>query len=526
MFLTVSASAKKIWFQNRRQNDRRKSKPYDPHELLGPSSSEPDSSQSSNTEDSELAKPEMSSRGEQLESQDQEVAPSEAPVEPSTGELASPSSGESETRSENRPRPDPDPDQSLNSSQTSLASLPQEPSDPEESIAVNNDCGQAKEGSEDSENLHAPETPPASAKRKRAMSDIQGGGGPRAQQPLKPNTREYKSPPSLRLSLSLDGEARVRKEGDLTPSPPRGRNALRIAMSSDGKAVIRAGNEPSPSKNRISMFSNRAPRLPGLRRSSSAVIFGTPHASSADRNKIFGRSRDPRNWESFFDTDARSALSTTPSSSQSVPSTHSSPALSGSQPRRSLTRSFSAARLNMPPPRSTTVCHPFGEKRRKLSRTVSSLGRLETSHSAGSALLELSRARTNDEDPKSSKHLHGFDECDGGDSDKENWIPGTQTSRRRRMTTSRRLPRRSILTEAYRTDGNARRSWSSVVLANHPRGTPDNDLKHGKSNAAESVSELGPEVTAFMAAARDGTSQDEDLDCIQGLLSLSQGAWR
>lgn len=151
-------------------------------------------------------------------------------------------------------------------------------------------------------------------KRKRSVSDIRGERENEQREntqitQITPTT-PTKSPPSLRLSMSFDGEAMVRQEGELTPSPPKGRSSLRIAMSSDGKAVIRGENEPSPSKNRVAMFSVRRTKMSSLRRSSSAVFPATPRAGVAEKDRAFGRSRDPRNWESFCDTDARSALST------------------------------------------------------------------------------------------------------------------------------------------------------------------------------------------------------------------------
>lgn len=309
-----------------------------------------------------------------------------------------------------------------------------------------------------------------------------------------------KSPPSLRLSFSFDGEALVRKEDEMTPSPPKGRNALRIAMSSDGKAVIRAENEPSPSKNRVAMFSVRRTKLSGLRRSSSAIF---PATGMTEKDRVFGRSRDPRNWESFFDTDARSALST-PSSSQNAP--HPPPGLFHSRSKRSVSRSVSGKhnQLSVPDSTRTPTSQSMGEKRRKLSRTVSSLGRLETERNkTTNCPSKLSKSMTS----KSKPDL----ELDPGDSDKENWVPGTRSSQVRRRTTSH-APRAAL------RESNPNRRLNLNPLTGkrnrpHPAGTQEK-VPPG----------LSAEVSAFMA--RDGGSQEDDLDCVQGLLSLSQGAWR
>lgn len=298
----------------------------------------------------------------------------------------------------------------------------------------------------------------------------------------------------------------VRKEDELTPSPPKGRNSLRISMSADGKAVIRANGEPSPSKNRISMFSARKPRAGGLRRSTSAVVLGTP-PSSLEKERSFGRSRDPRNWESFFDTDARSALST-PFSSQSTPNS----AALRSSGQRSLTRTLSARHNSLLTPPSehqgTPISQAMREKRRKLSRTVSSLGRLETGRKA---LGEKPPSTL-----KNSKTPKDDLDIEDGDSDKENWIPGTRVSQSRRRTVSHQVQRPAL------TDSNGRGNGANTKAQGRSRLPQPS---HRKGGNTKSLSGLGTDVTAFMAG-ENTASQEEDLDCIQGLLSLSQGAWR
>jgi hypothetical protein len=341
-------------------------------------------------------------------------------------------------------------------------------------------------------------------KRKRSMSDIRGEGehGQAAHTQIThiTPTTPTKSPPSLRLSMSFDGEARVRKEGELTPSPPKGSSALRIAMSSDGKAVIRGEHEPSPSKNRAAMFSVRRTKMSSLRRSSSAVFPATPRAGMAEKDRAFGRSRDPRNWESFCDTDARSALST-PNSGPNA-----SPGLFQSRSQRSLPRSASG-RHNFaahPDVTNTPISQSMGEKRRKLARTVSSLGRLETGRNKANANpSKLSK-------PIFSKSSKANTEMDPGDSDKENWVPGTRSASVRRRNTSH-VPR-PVLCDATRNRGLG-------ISTNGKRNRPHQARSQGKS------SDLSAEVSAFMAGG-SGDTQEDDLDCVQGLLSLSQGAWR
>lgn len=391
-------------------------------------------------------------------------------------------------------------ERSIQSSQTSLDSETSEA--PQQ---LNEEAAAAEPEPEPVEN---PEIPADASqlnitKRKRSVTDLRGDAS-ESQPAEKDASKDFKSPPSLRISLSFDGEAMVRKEGEMTPSPPKGRNALRISMSSDGKAVIRTDDEPSPSKNRISMFSTRKSRFAGLRRSNSAILPATPRVASSEKERMFGRSRDPRNWESVFDTDARSALST-PGSAQSAP--HSTPGLLRSQGQRSLTRSLSSRQNafanNSPSHPDTPVPLQTGDKRRKLSRTVSSLGRLESNRANALGQVSGNSLKMPKLFGNSKKNNEDF-EFHNGDSDKENWIPGTRISNVRRRTMSSNMQRPALKD----TNSKSRRSRLSQA--------------HQQRKAAP---EVDPEVSAFMTNG-SSASQEEDLDCIQGLLSLSQGAWR
>ncbi|EKV06985.1 Homeobox transcription factor, putative [Penicillium digitatum] len=469
-----------IWFQNRRQNDRRKSKPLQPHELLAPRSGMVDSSGQPLSDDNASTEPGSSSGAEQFDNDHR----AEMVSKPWHGGLLQ-FSDDSDPVIE-----DKDELELPQSTQTSIATEAAGETPP----TTQEEFSQLVNDPAENSLLQLP-------KRKRSVSDIQGEGGKEQQAAIIQHiqTTPTKSPPSLRLSMSFDGEALLRNEGELTPSPPKGRNALRIAMSSDGKAVIRGENEPSPSKNRVAMFSVRRTPMSSLRRSSSAVFPVTPRAGVAEKDRAFGRSRDPRNWESFCDTDARSALSTSTSGS------NGSPGLFQSRSQRSLPRSasgrFSLAVHGDP---NTPISQSMGEKRRKLARTVSSLGRLETGRNKANMIpSHLSK-------PLFSKSGKSDLEQDLGDSDKENWVPGTRSTIIRRRNTSH-LPR-PVLRDANRTRG--------LGISTGKRNRPLQTGSQGKA-----LPELSAEVSAFMASG-SGDSQEDDLDCVQGLLSLSQGAWR
>ncbi|KAJ5808463.1 hypothetical protein N7474_009732 [Penicillium riverlandense] len=453
-----------IWFQNRRQNDRRKSKPLQPHELLALRSSMTDSSAQPASDDSASAEPSSSGAEPSSDTQDLHGPRTSKPWD---GEILQ-FSDRSDPVSEDKEEPGLP-------SQSSQSTVATEALD-DTQTTIHEDLEQPVQ---DMEDASSPQPP----KRKRSVSDIRGEGG-------NEQSSTEKSPPSLRLSLSFDGEAMVRKEGELTPSPPKSRNALRIAMSCDGKAVIRAEDEPSPSKNRVAMFSVRRTKLSGLRRSSSAIF-----PTTTEKDRVFGRSRDPRNWESFVDTDARSALST-PTSSQPGPNV-ASPGLFHSRSQRSLSRSLSARHslLARAEAITTPISQSISEKRRKLSRTVSSLGRLENSRNRGMGYAPKPPFKPMSS-KLSSKPDFQLDDDDDGDSDKENWVPGTRTS------------------------NETNRNRGLGIMTNGKRNRP---FPNGNQNKAPP--ELSADVSAFMSGD-GGASQEDDLDCVQGLLSLSQGAWR
>ena len=254
----------KIWFQNRRQNARRKSKPLEPHELVRPPALDGLSPSSDGTR--------FPRSGEQAEQPEANIGKDDEDA------LADPSSNADDDELETSMAAG-----SLNP-KTSYSSI--------DSADIGNDVDTSKDITGLGIQVNG---------RKRRLSDT--------------------GAPSLRISLSFDGEALLRKQGEPTPSPPKARTAVRISLSSDGEALIRTQDEPSPSKNRLRFVPGRVPRQTSLRRSVSAINFGTPGASPLVREgngmKPFGRSRDARMWETYCDNDARSALSTSLSSQSS-----------------------------------------------------------------------------------------------------------------------------------------------------------------------------------------------------------------
>ncbi|EEA26588.1 Homeobox protein yox1 [Talaromyces marneffei ATCC 18224] len=480
-----------IWFQNRRQNDRRKSKPLEPHELVGPRALDgipnesPSNHGTSSPRDGEQETPEQPEGNFEKDDEDALADPSNN-TESNEVEIGMPAG-------------------SLKP-ETSFSSLG--------SATLGNDVEIMRDVT--GLGIHVNE-------KKRRLSDT--GGGPREHDGECVQVT-IKSPPSLRISMSFDGEALLRKQGEPTPSPPKARTAVRISLSSDGEALIRTQDEPSPSKNRMRLIPGRVPRQTGLRRSVSAINFGTPRASPSIREgsgmKPFGRSRDARMWETYCDNDARSALST-PIGSQ--PSTSiRTPGLYRSGSHRSLARhSFSKPNLSSPAIGSNNpqdVAEPSREKRRKLSRTVSSLGRLESVQQSIHMTQDSSSGLKSTH--QTGKGVERWD-LEAGDSDKENWLPGTyHRPDPRRHQRAKSHSQRAVLKENGVRKNTVLDDLALTKqgrLCRGPRGSKD------VKASSQTIAKLDAEVAAFMTKP-GSSSREEDLDCIQGLLSLSQGAWQ
>ena len=332
---------------------------------------------------------------------------------------------------------------------------------------------------------------------------------------------------SVRLSMSLDGAVRVKTTEEETPSPPKQRPVA-----------------PNPDLKRVG----------GLQRSKSEVGL---NEASVEGLKVqikqaggtFGRSRDARTWEFFCDSDMRDALATQAERERSgsavgaislirSQSKKSRENLREQQRREALHPKTSV--INVQKTASSLVSKP------KLSRTQSSMGRLQHDHDLAPK-----------QDPKSAQPLKSklgkpsHTRTASGDSDKENWAPGTRASGHplRRAHTSTNTNTHNILNESSAPQ----ETGSNVINSKRVRTTKrvitlydeavddkegNNDTTHAHPAAVSyqtsSSRSDGDEIAAFMISSRRSTDEsstnskekDEDMDCIQGLLSLSQGAWR
>ena len=284
-------------------------------------------------------------------------------------------------------------------------------------------------------------------------------------------------------------------------------------MSLDGKAELVAA-DPSPSRELSERPSSSGSALPqhrmqGLQRSRSCLTFSPLLRLSSVNNPLIprlprGRSRDSRNWEFFCDSEARDEL-TTQAEHESNGSAVAAISLLRSASNSAL--KSSGNKRNAPSSRQDLSSH---DKRRKFGRAMSSLARLQ-----GSGIPSLSVSQSN----KSKSGLVG---SPSGDSDKENWIPAGGGNVRRRPLPSSRPNKPS---QAQVLGNNSNIPTQAVNFGG---------VKNGRRKAAEvephifedqENDETNQQVEKFMRG-EVSPSKKGDLDCIQGLLSLSQGNWR
>ena len=311
---------------------------------------------------------------------------------------------------------------------------------------------------------------------------LQSGAG------VPPPRRLKKSSSCVRLSMTFDGNAEVVTKDGSSPSPPR--------VPQVPQALIGSSHEVRPD------VPNRAEKIP----------FARPLQRATS-----GRSRDSRAWEFWCDKDSRGELgdkavkdaSGSAADAIGLLRSTSGRSILGTIPMKRnsvLPRQQSAmkrSKLDLPKPvlqrSSTTSGRLQGKPLGSISQSVKPAPKLKQMKSAVSTYTP------------------------GNDSDKENWSPeadvysdegsdvvmqsvGQDESTSASLTTVKRTPRGAAPT--VRTLSN-RKPQQSLSKENHD---PEAD----------------PELAAFMRGSHksNSISEEEDLDCIQGLLSLSQGNWR
>lgn len=301
-------------------------------------------------------------------------------------------------------------------------------------------------------------------------------------------------------------------------------SSIRLSTSLDGKAQVLLGTGDTPSPPGKPLGPVQPPQRYGsLQRSKSAVEMNSQGSGSSanissfwPRSSVPGRSRDVRTWEFYCDSDTRNALSVqaeqekrgsalgllglirSGSASSKISSTplhqHSSQPNNGTAKRKGVVGGT--------------------QQRPKIARTTSSLARLQTVNVNVKSQIPKKPDGGPKSDAKAPPHRHP-----SGDSDKENWEPGTQLRNAQRRTVG---GHRKVLTEPIHSADN---SMSLENLLNRDTGNTRRrkGVKAVDTPDKENIA-IDREVSNFMGEAK-APRQEVDLDCVQQLLSLSQGAW-
>lgn len=450
-----------IWFQNRRQNDRRRSKPLQPHELVA-----------------HLHTRTTSPVSLQLTPPSTEGESSASFIRPALGRA----------RSDVIARPA--------SRASSIHDLLNPTTSPQSTSS--------QEAVHDSQETAEKSTPPSSFEEPVVVA-------PKEDIPQEVDADESKTKSKGETANSEQGSARKRGHDEMTGADTQGSNTtgqdntkaptrvkeplsrsssmVRLAMTVDGAVKVRTNDEPTPSpeKPRTVPPPSQAKTKNPLARSKSAMnaveVFreSGQGMQSKSMGAGFGRSRDARTWEFYCDSNAKDALST-----QAEAETTGS-AVSAINLLRTNSLKSRAQALSPSVTKTNSRLAPPSSKdgKPKLSRAKSSLGRLQGLDGA------------NDADIKKHKRS-GHARSPSGDSDKENWAPGTQLSEHALRRTQPSGRQRPILREneevIFPDASSSRKRRESAALDHAP--SPSKEKAKG-----------------------------DDLDCVKSLLSLSQGAW-
>ena len=407
-------TAQQIWFQNRRQNDRRRSKPSESSEVesrLVQSSASP-------------SPPAVSDPVAQADS-----APTPSPI------------------TEKFPSPVPSlGDQSNPALSARTVEVKASQDEKQANTPPSSAEARTQDSTKDSKVLVA-SSPPSG--RKRAHDEMVEGGHsdglsignpPKIKDPIRRSS-------SMRLAMTADGAVKIKTSDTPTPSPPKARPQAPFDSSKKAK----------------------------IARSTSMFEDGQTFRDITESKKLtrvnsnFGRSRDARTWEFYCDHGSDDALATHAEAERkgSAVSAINLIRSASSKARASAALSPMPSRSNLRMPKSSRL------EKKKISRAQSSLGRLQAVSSKGEG---------NPRQPvRPCGSTEEEDEVD--DREKENWKPGTQ-----------------LLVHELRRTGPSL----------NPRPTLGRNI----------------DLSTVGHAEQSPTRAAAELDVVQGLLSLSQGAWQ
>ena len=318
------------------------------------------------------------------------------------------------------------------------------------------------------------------------------------------NRRSAESLLSSSISSSLDHSQKPARNRPLRKTL----SCVRLSMTAEGKAEVITKNGASPSPPRQA----QGPQLSAMPKMQPVPFKMTPLSVQKVQKSSIGRSRDSRSWEFWCDKDSRTEFENTAEKDGSGSAAGAIGLLRSASGRSILgalpaKRNFQGASRQLPSKRSKLEL-----RRPPLQRSNTSLGRLQNT-----LILDDDEAYPN----KTAKLKHSesasYARSPGAESNKENRSPGWVGSTRSDSPLSESLT--EVLPDGDAMMGKLRQRGRSSRLPGTTVSTKDRPQGDSRTD---------PEVEAFMEGHRRSASasEEDDLDCIQGLLSLSQGNWK
>ncbi|KAI1459025.1 hypothetical protein F4805DRAFT_422370 [Annulohypoxylon moriforme] len=344
--------------------------------------------------------------------------------------------------------------------------------------------------------------------------------------------------------------------GSVLPPPSSSSSQVRLSLSLDGKAEL-VSSQPSPPCPTQTQLPGDADTLPPVRvsrtlhRSRSALPGITlPPISTLTAHLppqlTRGRSRDVHAWESCCGADTQDELTKLAENESSGSAVAAISLLRSSSSSASLSNlihshnSPSVLQSN-PNKRNAPQNKPHREgatKKAKLSRASSSVARMQTLPPVSLADTAAAVTAVLDPEKKPSKGSLSVILSPGGDSDKENWSPdedgNPHPSYRRPLPSPKPQARSPVGKNPRRTgrvlgeqDATAKRS---LLFGNRANTAPLSKSRDALSMSIFEDKENGPkqdgEEAGKLVQGELSPSKRPDMDCVAGLLSLSQGNWR
>ena len=310
--------AVQIWFQNRRQNDRRKSKPLMPYEMVPlfrnpipkellqestPTSVDSDSSQQTSFSSVHQAEPSHPSSSDKCDGRSQNTSRASS-IHDLLNPMSPPESSSTSFESYNADQTSAQMSRSTIMSQETGSMVPfMDSSARSATLSSRPNKPDIDDNTGKSAQLAAPIQTSNNMQELRPTVDSRGA-----------TPEKISSAPLSRLNPPSTGRKRGFDEVEDLALPSPQSSGIRLAMALDGAVKVKTSDQetPSPPKRGLQDVPNLGKE--GLRRSHSAVE-ASELLKEGQKNKamstsgMFGRSRDARTWEFYCDGDTRAALS-------------------------------------------------------------------------------------------------------------------------------------------------------------------------------------------------------------------------